>query len=312
MRLIEREQPVLIGGETEEVALFFHPLDRRALRPAAHIVFAKGGFVLGVIGLVAHGIPAGIAVEIDVAIIGHPLPDFLAGAMVLFFGGADKTVKRNIQPLIHLLEALRIARRHFHRLQPFGFCGLNHLQNLLVGAGHKEHVLAVEPLKARQRVGRDRLIGVTDMRHAVGIGDRGGDVEGVFSWRRCCFRSGRRRSFRDFWRDRLCRRGLSFFRRDGDFFGLGLFRRSLWRLLCGLLDRFLRRLFGGFLDGFLYGFFCCLLRLLLGLLGGTTLRTGARRFVAGFCLFRLSFLDGFFRSLRHTNSFTDQIKRSGF
>src|ERR1700734_4479950 len=151
MRLIEREQPVLIGGETEEVALLFHPLDRRALRPAAHIVFAKGGFVLGVIGLVAHGIPAGIAVEIDVAIIGHPLPDFLAGAMVLFFGGADETVERNIQPLIHLLEALGMAGALFLGLGPFGFRGWDDFQAVLVGAGQKKNVLAVEPLKARQR-----------------------------------------------------------------------------------------------------------------------------------------------------------------
>ena len=57
--------------------------------------------------------------------------------------------------------------------------GLHHLLAVLVGAGQEEHVLAVEPLKARQRVGRDRLIGVADMRRAVRIGDRGRDVVGV-------------------------------------------------------------------------------------------------------------------------------------
>ena len=85
---------------------------------------------------------------------------------------------------IHLLEARGVAGREFQRRQLFGFRGLDHLQAVLVGAGEEEHVLAVEPLKARQRVGRDRLIGVADMRHAVRIGDRGRDVEG------CCVPTG--------------------------------------------------------------------------------------------------------------------------
>ena len=184
LALVKREQPVLIGGEPEEIALLLDPFDRRALRSAAHIVLAEGGFLLGVIGLVAHRIPAGIAVEIDVAIRCHPLPDFLDRAMMLLLGGADEAIEGDIQPLIHLLEPRGIARRQFHRRQVLLLRGLDHLQAVLVGAGQEEHVLAVEPLKARQRIGRDRLIGVADMRRAVRIGDRGRDVEGV-PCRRC-------------------------------------------------------------------------------------------------------------------------------
>ena len=65
------------------------------------------------------------------------------------------------------------------RGQLFGLGGLNHLQAVLVGAGQEKHVLAVEPLKSCQRIGRDRFIGVTDMRHAVRVGDGGRDVERV-------------------------------------------------------------------------------------------------------------------------------------
>ncbi len=54
--------------------------------------------------------------------------------------------------------------------------GLLHLDAVLVGAGEEEDVVAVEPHEAGDRVGRDRLVGVADMRHAVGIGDRGGEV----------------------------------------------------------------------------------------------------------------------------------------
>jgi len=47
---------------------------------------------------------------------------------------------------------------------------------MFVGASQEENVLAVKPLEARQRVGRDRLIGMTDMGCAVRIRDRRGDV----------------------------------------------------------------------------------------------------------------------------------------
>src|SRR6516225_8695328 len=49
--------------------------------------------------------------------------------------------------------------------------GLLHLLAVLVGAGQEEDVEAVEPLEAGDRVGRDRLVGVPDMRRTVGIGD---------------------------------------------------------------------------------------------------------------------------------------------
>ena len=54
--------------------------------------------------------------------------------------------------------------------------GLLDLLAVLVGAGEEEHVIAVEPHEAGDGVGRDHLVGVPDMRGAVRIGDRGGDV----------------------------------------------------------------------------------------------------------------------------------------
>ena len=112
----------------------------------------------------------------------HPLPDLLARS-----DGAARSVVRmkrsneTFSRSIHLLEPAGVAGREFERRSCSSASrGLDHLQAVLVGAGEEEYVLAVEPLKARQRVGRDRLIGVTDMRHAVRIGDRGRDVD------RCC------------------------------------------------------------------------------------------------------------------------------
>ena len=55
---------------------------------------------------------------------------------------------------------------------------LGHFQAMLVGAGLEPHVAALAALETRHRVGRDRLIGMADVRRAVGIADRGRDVEG--------------------------------------------------------------------------------------------------------------------------------------
>ena len=50
-----------------------------------------------------------------------------------------------------------------------------HLLAVLVHAGDEQHVIAVEPLEARDRVGRDALIGMADMRRAIGVGNGRGD-----------------------------------------------------------------------------------------------------------------------------------------
>src|SRR5581483_6643660 len=168
--------------------------------------------------------------------------------------------------------------------QLFSFRGLDHLQTLFVGAGQEEYVLAVEPLKARQRIGCNRFIGVADMRRAVGIGDGGRDVERVFGG--LCMSLG----------------GRSLGSLRGSSFGNGSlgngFRlvRARGFSLCFPGRCFGGGLFGRFLDAFLTAFLGGLLRCLFSLLGGRTLRTSAARFAG---LFRLSFFDGFFRSLRH-------------
>ena len=73
-------------------------------------------------------------------------------------------------------------------MTPFPVGGLQHLDAVLVGAGEEEHVVAVEPHEARNRVGRDRLVGVADMRDAVRIGDRGREVvAGLVGMLASCF-----------------------------------------------------------------------------------------------------------------------------
>ena len=107
--LVEGEQPVLIGREPEEIALLLDPFDRRAERLAAHAVVADGRFLLVEIGFLPHRIPAAVAVEVDVAIRRHALPDRLAGLVVPLLGGADEVVVGAAERLDHRAEDRRVA-----------------------------------------------------------------------------------------------------------------------------------------------------------------------------------------------------------
>src|SRR5581483_10915542 len=102
--------------------------------------------------------------------------DFLRRTMVAFFGGADEVVVRARKPLHHRLEQRHVAVQQLPRRDSLAQRGLLHFLPVLVGAGEKKDVIAVQPHEARDRIGGDRLIGVADMRRAVRIGDRRGDV----------------------------------------------------------------------------------------------------------------------------------------
>src|SRR5262249_8123578 len=106
----------------------------------------------------------------------HPLPDRLRRAVVSLLGGADVIVVRAVHAHRQFLEARYGARSQLLRGDPLLGRGLQHLDAVLVGAGEEEHVVAVETLEPRTRVGRDQLIGEADMRRAIGIGDGRRDV----------------------------------------------------------------------------------------------------------------------------------------
>ena len=163
----------------KKVALLLDPFDRRAVRakPLALVVEPRLAFV--VIGLVAHRVPAGIFVEIDVAVRLHALPDRVRGAVVARLGGADEVVVRELEFFHHGLEARHVALDQLPRRQIFLGRRLQHFDAVLVGAGEEEYVAAVEPGKASDGVGGDRFIGVADMRRTVRVRNRGGDVIGL-------------------------------------------------------------------------------------------------------------------------------------
>src|SRR5580704_15056196 len=49
---------------------------------------------------------------------------------------------------------------------------------MLIHPGDEQDIEAVEPLEAGNRIGRDPLIGMSDMRRAIGVGYRGRDIVG--------------------------------------------------------------------------------------------------------------------------------------
>src|SRR6202000_2475315 len=66
----------------------------------------------------------------------------------------------------------KLLRRH-----PLARRRLLNLQAMLIHAGYEESVAPVETHEPLDGVGRDALVGMADMRRAIGVRDRRGDVE---------------------------------------------------------------------------------------------------------------------------------------
>ena len=229
--------------------------------------------------------------------------------MMLLLRGADEAVERDVQALIHFLEPRRRCGSASSTASALASRGLDHLQAVLVGAGEEKHVLAVEPLKARQRIGRDRLIGVADMRRAVGIRDRGRDVVDDFArdGADCCALARRRPScskpgFGRFlqpscWCTTLVlrRRFLADLAVSWAFFAAGFLRPVSWLLSSPLSWRF------SLLPSWPSSHACLALGALFRARGPWP---GALRFANLLRLFR--FLEVFFLAVATTNSFIAQ------
>ena len=175
---IMSEQRLLIGGEAEEPALLHRPFDERALRRELLAAVGDDQLLLAIISLVADRVPTLVAAEIDVAALRHRLPDRLAGLVMGGLGGADEAIEGDIKFPVHLLE----SRGHFlGELRPAATPRSRAAWAIFRPCSsvpvRKKTSRPAQPLEARDRVGRDRLIGMADMRPPVRVADRGRDVE---------------------------------------------------------------------------------------------------------------------------------------
>jgi hypothetical protein len=91
--------------------------------------------------------------------------------------GADHVVGARVQQRSHFIELGGGAVSQLLRLQVFPRCSLLHLETVLVHAGDEEHVAPGGAHVAGYRIGSDTLVGVADVRLAVGIGNGCCDAE---------------------------------------------------------------------------------------------------------------------------------------
>src|SRR6266581_4436482 len=110
--------------------------------------------------------------------------------MVALLGGADEVIVRAVHALGQGLEPRHRALGELLRRDVLLRGRLQHLDAVLVGTGEEVHVVAIVPLETRNRVGRDQLVGKSDMRRAIGIGDGRGQVVARLVERRAGFFGG--------------------------------------------------------------------------------------------------------------------------
>src|SRR6476469_5213686 len=98
------EQFLLVGRQAEEPAFLDRPFDRRALWRELFAALALDQLALVVIGFVADRVPAVVAVEREVATVGHRRPDRARRGVMIGVGGADETIVRHLKYIAHRPE----------------------------------------------------------------------------------------------------------------------------------------------------------------------------------------------------------------
>ncbi len=177
MRFVIGKEFILEVGEAEEVALFFHGLDRLLVDRTE----ALGGreLFLGIIGLAGDTIEALVVAEVEVAAILDRRPELLGAALVALLRGADEVVGRAAEPGPGRSEFLGDPVGVGLGIHPFLRGDALDLEAVLVRPGEEARVFAAEAVVAREHVGRDRGVSAPEVGNVVDVIDRCGDVEGV-------------------------------------------------------------------------------------------------------------------------------------
>ena len=120
---------------------------------------------------------------IDKAVFAAQLEKPLHGVRVLQIRGADEFVARNAE----FVPKHFPLRGHFRDEFRFGYAGFFRgafdVHAMLVGAGGHRHVVAAHAFVAPDGVAHDGRVGVADVRQAVGVVDRRGQIElGFVGW----------------------------------------------------------------------------------------------------------------------------------
>ncbi len=175
--LVQRQQPVLVGRQAEEVALLCRPGHLGICFPGiADAIVLHQGVVLDVKRFIADGVPALVLGEVDVAFGFHLFPDRLGGCVVVCISGADEPVVRDPQRSMRAFVDLGVPVHQLLGSDAFLLRRLGDLHAVLVRASQEHHVIAIETLEAGHRVGGNVLVSVADVRHPIGVRDGRSEV----------------------------------------------------------------------------------------------------------------------------------------
>src|SRR5215475_630358 len=147
------------------------------LRTAKLAVVACFGLVFGVKFVAVGAIQALVFALVDVAVLPHPPPKFLGGALVVIVSGADPVVVGEAVRREGRLEFVDDVVNVPFNGQAALFRRALDVQSVLIGPGQKEGLEAALTLVASHRVGDQRRVKVAEMRMRVDVIYRRCNVE---------------------------------------------------------------------------------------------------------------------------------------
>ena len=168
------EKPVFVFGEPKVVVLFFAMLDLAPLRAELAI---RSAFFVGQELFLANAVVALLFVFVDLLFVVKALQHSLHAFLVQRIGRRGPTVVADFEFLPKRDELRRDLIDELLRRHASFFGGLLDLLAVLIDAGEKENFFTFQPMITRDDVGQHFLVGVSDMRRAIRVIDRGGEVE---------------------------------------------------------------------------------------------------------------------------------------
>ena len=172
--LVEREQPVLVGRELEEVVVLADELDvAAALR--AGVVLVE--LLFGEVRLARDAVPALVGPGVDLAALVERAQQRLDPLFVTRLGGADEVVVGDVEHLPGLVELRGHAVGPLQRRDAVLGGRLFDLLTVLVEAGEEPDVVTAHAPVARQCVGCDGRVRGPEVGNRVHVVDRRGQIE---------------------------------------------------------------------------------------------------------------------------------------
>mmetsp|Transcript_27196 Transcript_27196/g.42892 ORF Transcript_27196/g.42892 Transcript_27196/m.42892 type:complete len:252 (+) Transcript_27196:1770-2525(+) len=137
--LVELQQAIAPLRQLEEVrGLLHHPLH---VRPGGGLPVHE--LALGVVGLVAHAVPALVRPQVDLALRHQLIPKCLHSRLMLWLRGADEAVRGEVHGRHQVPEVLRHPVRELLRGDAGLLGALLDLLPMLVGAGEEFDIVSI-------------------------------------------------------------------------------------------------------------------------------------------------------------------------